>query len=107
MIDEEYLQYHIDYPQYPTRSIVELRELTRLLPNSLTKITKPVLLINSKSDRTVPMQHPDEIEKLLENSAAVERVTLESSGHIITEDIERDTVFRNISDFIKKHSKDK
>jgi esterase/lipase len=53
------------------------------------------------------MQHPDEIEKLLENSAAVERVTLESSGHIITEDIERDTVFRNISDFIKKHSKGK
>jgi len=103
--DERYLQDHIDYPKYPTRSIAELRELTELLPTSLGKITKPVLLINSKSDKSVPMQHADEIVKLLVNSAAVERVTLESSGHVLTEDIERDIVFKSISDFINNHSK--
>ena len=99
-------QFHIAYPQYPTRSIAELYHLTKILPHSLNKVTKPVLLINSKSDLTVPLEQSGEIEIHLKNSSAVERIVLKTSGHVITEDIEKDSVFRNTAAFIITHSKD-
>lgn len=102
--DKKSIETHLDYPRYPTRSIAELNKLTEKLHQSLENIAQPVLLINSKSDRTVPLDHAEKIESLLSNSVCVERVTLDSSGHVITEDIEKETVFNAFFNFLKKNS---
>jgi carboxylesterase len=102
--DKKSIETHLDYPRYPTRSIAELNKLTEKLHQSLENIAQPVLLINSKSDRTVHLNHAEKIESLLSNSACVERVTLDSSGHVITEDIEKETVFNAVFNFLKKNS---
>lgn len=93
---------HIDYPAYPTRGIAELQDLTKVLHHSLPMIKIPVLLINSRTDHTVPLWHADKIQQEITSSEA-ERLIIEESGHVITEDIGRERVFEAAFQFIKKH----
>lgn len=101
--DKKSAKLHVDYPKYPTRSIAEVYELTKIFHGSLPSINLPVLLINSKSDQTVPFWHADRIENLLDTKD-VKKVLINDSGHVITEDIERDIVFNAALDFIKEIS---
>jgi carboxylesterase len=94
---------HVDYPAYPTRGIAELHELTQLLPCALTQIGIPVLLINSKADQTVPLFHAEQIGQSL-TSTKVERLIVKDSGHVITEDTEREVVFERVIQFIRRYS---
>ena len=103
-IDQEISKDHIDYPVYPTRSIAELDELVGILHNNLDQIHIPVLLINSKNDKTVPQSHAEDYRREIPSNH-FESVTLESSGHVITEDIEREVVFIAALNFIRKYSK--
>jgi len=93
---------HIDYPAYPTKGIAELQDLTKVLHHSLPSIKIPVLLINSKADRTVPIWHAERIQEEIK-SADVERMIIEESGHVITEDVGREKVFEAAVQFIKSH----
>jgi carboxylesterase len=102
--DEEIRHQHVDYPYYPTRSLLELQNAIIAMRHSIDKISAPVLLINSKSDPVVPIAHADKIKALL-TTANVEQVVLENSGHVITEDIEREIVFESAFQFIQKNSK--
>ena len=98
--DVEQASEHIDYAQYPTRSIAELRDLIQVFHGQLSKITTPVLLINSKSDKTVPISQMEQIASQL-TSASVTKYLIEKSGHVITEDIEREMVFQKADQFIE------
>ena len=100
--DQLHAKNHIDYPVYPTRSIAELNELLKILQRELQHINKPVLLINSKNDQSVPFSHA---EKFLQSipSHQIDSITLEKSRHVVTEDIERDIVFNAALAFINKH----
>ncbi|MDK2981329.1 MAG: carboxylesterase [Chloroflexota bacterium] len=93
---------HVEYPAYPTRSLVELYETTQVMQRSLPRITCPVLMINSKADPTVPFAHAGKIRSLL-TSSEVEQVVLETSGHVVTEDMEKEIVFDAAYQFIQKH----
>jgi len=95
---------HIDYSAYPTRSIAELNQLIEVLHINLHKINIPVLLINSKNDRTVPLSDMERFRREID-SDLLEMVTLEKSGHVITEDIERNVVLKTTLDFIQKYTK--
>ncbi len=95
---------HIDYPVYPMRSIAELNELVETLHESIDQIRIPVLLINSKSDKTAPPSHAENYRRGI-SSNQFKLVTLENSGHEITEDIEREIVFNAALNFIQKYSK--
>ncbi len=93
---------HVDYPAYPLRSIAELRDLTIIMQQSLSEIKIPVLLINSSGDQTVPLWNAEKIQESI-TSADVEQLIIENSGHVVTEDLDREKVFEAALQFIKKH----
>ncbi|BBB48277.1 alpha/beta hydrolase [Pelolinea submarina] len=93
---------HVEYSAYPTRSLAELYTVTQTMQQSLEHITSPVLLINSKSDTTVPIEHAARIKRLL-NAAEIDQVILETSGHVVTEGDEKEIVFDAAYQFIQKH----
>ena len=70
----------------------------------LDQIRIPVLLINSRNDKTVPPSHAENYRREIPSNH-FELVTLENSGHVITEDIEREIVFTAALNFIRKYSK--
>jgi carboxylesterase len=94
-------QEHVDYPAYPTRAIIELRDLLEEMRESLPKITAPVLLMHSRADSGVlPENMPLIYNQLGSKDKAM--VWLEQSGHVITRDQERQRVFEAASEFIKR-----
>jgi carboxylesterase len=101
--DEDTPHRHVEYPAYPTRSLSELYAATQAMHQSLARISSPVLLINSKSDPTVPFEHAAKIINLL-NTPEVDQVVLQTSGHVVTEDAEKEVVFDAAYQFIRKHS---
>ena len=72
------------------------------MQQSLGQISVPVLLINSKSDPTVPFEHAARIKQLLK-APEVDQVILETSGHVVTEGDEKEIVFDAAYQFIQKH----
>lgn len=102
--DQEISKNHVDYPAYPTRAIVELNDLIKIFHKTLPGIGIPVFLINSDSDPTVPESHADKIQQEI-SLVNVERLLIKDSGHVITEDIDRDKVFSAVYNFIRRNSK--
>lgn len=101
MKDAEQAAGHANYTQYPTRSIIELDRLLKATRKSLPYISVPVLLIHSKADQGVPFRNLDRIYKKIGTNQKT-KVELEKSGHVVTEDVERETAFQAISDFVGK-----
>ena len=93
---------HIEYSAYPTRSLAELYTVTQTMQQSLGHISSPVLLINSKSDTTVPFEHAARIKELIK-TPEIDQVVLETSGHVVTEGDEKEIVFKAAYQFIQKH----
>lgn len=94
---------HIDYPYYPTRAIVELVELLKVLRASLPQVTAPVLLIHSKNDQGVAPENLEKIYTAL-GSQRKEKLMIENSGHAITVDQKRTQVFEAAADFMLRLS---
>lgn len=91
---------HVDYPRYPTRSIIELNELLGSMRSSLPKIHAPALLIQSHKDDTIPSFSMDRIDEELASSQK-EKIWVENSGHVITEEPDRETAFKATEAFIQ------
>ncbi len=98
--DSEAATDHVDYPYYPTRSIAELRDLVDEMRIGLPNISVPVLLIHSKTDVSVPPQNAERILAAL-NVAEKSIVWVERSGHVITRDIARQSVFDAATAFVR------
>jgi carboxylesterase len=98
--DPEVAKGHIDYPYFPTRAIMELVELLKLLRTNLPQVTAPVLLIHSKDDQGVA---PENMEKIYAALGSQQKAMLwiENSGHAITCDQQRTQVFKAAYDFIQ------
>ena len=100
--DQNTAREHIDYPAYPTRSIAELAALLNETHARLASISIPILMINSRSDSTVPETHQEFYASQLRQTH-FESLLLEKSGHVITEDVERERVFQRALSFIQKN----
>jgi carboxylesterase len=100
MKNEQAARTHLDYPVYPTRAIAELRDLQNEMHRVLPRINKPVLLMHSKSDG-LSIHNSEKILELL-GCRDKELILLEKSGHIITEDIEHQFVYKKAEEFIKR-----
>jgi carboxylesterase len=94
---------HRSYPRYPLTSILELNGALVAMRKALPSITTPVLFIMSSQDDVVGMQ---DLYRNLALCANEDKRTLilENSFHGITEDIERDTVFKAVADFVAEFS---
>jgi len=92
---------HVDYPDYPTRSILELRNLLVEMRHALPEVSAPVLLVHSRQDESVP---PQNVQQLYDCLGTTDKQILwvENSGHVITREPERQRVFEGAEAFIQR-----
>lgn len=95
---------HVSYPAYPVRSLGELGQLMDVLHTALPQVKAPVLLISSRNDHARICQSMERIHARL-GSVDKQMVWIEGSGHTITEEPQRETVFRTATEFIFRHNR--
>ena len=92
---------HFSYDKYPTKGVLQLISLTKILQAALPRVTIPALLIHSKKDLGVPPMNLDLIYNALGTPENLkEKILLENSGHVITRDSDKDIVFSSVQSFI-------
>jgi len=93
----------ISYNKIPVKSISELLKLFRHVKNDLPDIYAPALIIYSKFDHVVDSKSSIIIYKKI-SSREKRILELNQSYHILTLDVEKEKVFREIEIFIKQLS---
>lgn len=88
-----------DYGVIPTASAAQLWQLMAEVRHHLPEITVPLLLIYSKGDQTVPYDNLALAASRVQSADVVQR-TLERSDHCLTQEIERETVYEWVWDFL-------
>ena len=88
----------VRYDRWSTAAVFELYQLMTAARQSLSQVSVPLLLVYSAGDPTVPHIQADFIAENV-SSTSIERHVLTQSGHILPQDIERDTVFDIVSRF--------
>jgi carboxylesterase len=101
--DPEAERVHVSYPAYPTRSLAELRDLLAEMRAKLPQVTAPALLVYSRDDSGVRAEdgHAELIHNAL-GSPQKSLVWIEGSGHVITRDAARQTVFQAVAEFVER-----
>ena len=91
--------YSVGYKQTPLRSVKSLLNLIRHVSERLTQVTQPLLIIQSRAEKTVM---PASAQFIYDHTRTNYKklVWLEKTGHIITLDSERETVFAEIDQFL-------
>ena len=91
---------HFSYDVFPLSALGEVIKLVKHIYKNLENITAPTLIIQSKADEVVPAFNGKLIYERI--SSKLKRIVmLEKSHHVITLDIEREIVYREIEQFIK------
>jgi carboxylesterase len=98
--DRQAAKDHLTYSVFPTQGVIEVDRLLDQMRRALPQITIPVLVIHSHQDRGVPLDNAESIIKSLE-SAKVESLFIERSGHVILLEPERDRAAEAIVNFIE------
>jgi carboxylesterase len=91
------------YPRLPTQSIHQLSIVTREARRTLPQLRAPLLIMQGRHDRTIPLDAGDYIYAHA-GSADKELVFYENSGHCITEDCDREAVWARVYGFIQAHA---
>jgi carboxylesterase len=92
---------HVSYPQNPIRSLGQLKKLLDELHTILPQVKIPVLLMHSHQDSYVLPENMPAIYHDL-GSPDKEMLWIENSGHVLTRDAQRETVYKAAVDFIRK-----
>jgi carboxylesterase len=90
---------HVEYPYFPTRGIIQLRDLLREMRSALPTVHAPALIIHSRQDGSVPPHNPEQILTAL-GSQDKQLFWVENSGHVITREPDRQLVFSKVNEFI-------
>jgi carboxylesterase len=93
----------VSYTIYPTRAISQLRAMIRASADALPRVTAPALVVHSRADPLVPAENAEYIYARL-GSADKELLWLDTSDHVVTEDLERDLLFARINAFVRAHA---
>lgn len=97
--------YSISYERTPLCCVESLLQLIKLVKNRLSKISAPVLIVQSKVEHTVKPESAEYIYRKLTGTQEKELYWLYESGHVITLDKERTIVYAKIGEFIHLYSK--
>jgi carboxylesterase len=92
---------HIFYPRNPTRSVGQLNKLLAEMRAALPQVKAPALLIHSRDDHDVWSESMPAIYRDL-GSTDKQMLWIENSGHVITRDAQRETVFKAAADFVRR-----
>jgi carboxylesterase len=99
--DPQAWQEHIFYPRNPTRSVGQLNKLLAEMHAVLPQVKVPTLLIHSRDDHAVWPESMPAIYRDL-GSTDKQMLWIENSGHVITRDAQRKTVFKAAADFVRR-----
>lgn len=102
-VDMQARNARVQYDHYPLRSLLELEAMLNAMRNRLPHIQVPTLLIHSKTDGAVPVDHMEANFSLI-GSKHKQKVWIEESDHIITADHARQEVFDAIGQFLQQVS---
>lgn len=100
ILDEDAKRRHIAYNSMPLRSIYEFYRVQKMAKRAIKMTSCPFLIIFSKKDGTLSEKSVRIIEK---RAARVEKVILNNSGHVITVDREKESVFNYVLEFLNKN----
>jgi carboxylesterase len=95
-------KYNLAYNVMPVKPLGSLFALVRLCKERLLKkITVPCIVLQSKIEHTV---NPESAQYIYDNISSEEKklVWYKNSGHILTLDVERESVFKEISKFFEE-----
>lgn len=92
------------YDRIPLKSTSELLKLFRHLKNDLHDVYSPALIIYARKDHVV---HPRSANYIYRNISSADKKILElkESYHIMTMDLEKETVFQEVLKFISEKKK--
>jgi carboxylesterase len=92
---------HVEYSIYPTRGVIQLRELLSEMRSALPLVRAPALIVHSKRDGGVPPHNAEQILRAL-GSQDKQLLWVENSGHVIPREPDRHLVFTKIDEFIHR-----
>lgn len=97
--DPEARKWFSNYRRMPTACVQSLMRLIRVTRRLLPMVRVPVLFIQGGCDRTIP---PASLPYMLEHigSATKESIVLPGSGHGVTADVDKETLFESVDQFI-------
>jgi carboxylesterase len=84
---------------FPVNALVSLLELCRMVRAEVNQIHVPAFLAHGSRDRTVPPACLDELERRI-GSTDKRSLRLDGSCHVITIDVERERLARELGDFL-------
>lgn len=90
----------------PTAAVAQLHALMDEVRAHLAQVTVPLLLVYSQADRTVPFDNMRQVAEGVRSTDLVQHV-LQHSGHVLTQDSERETVYQLVWDFIESRAAQK
>ncbi len=92
---------HVCYPYFPTRAVIQLRDLLGEMRSALPMIQVPVLLIHSKQDSGVLPINAEQILAAL-GSQDKQLYWVDNSGHVIPREPDRQLAFNATYEFIQR-----
>ena len=104
--DPEIHKTHIDYPYFPTHSLLELQKLIATMRLELGAVKAPAFFSQSHGDHTVPSESVDYLSSQV-SSKLVEKLWVDNSGHVIIKDLEKEKVLSAAKKFLKQTVKNK
>jgi carboxylesterase len=99
--DQEIKSKLVTYTHGPVRAGLQFIRFMGMTAKRLTKVTAPIIVMQSKNDHVVPADNPEIIMNGV-SSANKRLVWFEESYHILTWDVERDEVARTIIEFFDR-----
>ena len=92
---------HVDYPYMPTRSLIELHELTKVMQKELIHVQIPVLFCQSRQDLSIPQESMDLLYQGV-SSKDKTKLWVTNSGHVIIREPQKEEVFSATKEFLNR-----
>jgi carboxylesterase len=88
------------YPQTPLRPLLSLLEASSHFESKLGRIACPVLVVTSRQDHVVPPENSEVLAASV--TGPVERLFLDRSYHVATQDYDKEAVENAVVDFARR-----
>lgn len=95
---------NVYYHKMPLVSVYQLLAFIERMKEHLPQVSRPLLVVQSRNDHTVKAESGEYIYEQV-SSAEKEILYLGQSGHLVTLDIERNTVFAKVAEFLAQEKK--
>jgi carboxylesterase len=100
IVDEAARARSVAYDAMPLTAVVELLRLRARVKRAIARITQPVLALHGRRDRTAPVANVEVLRRLFAGHPLDVEI-FERSGHVLTEDGERDAVAARVVGFLE------